>query len=86
MNQTLDLAERNIVTAFRKLKWVSPVPMETAIEGVLAYRRNLNETERSLFDAEVKRGRHPSMVVETLEVISGRSTQRLERRRKVEAA
>ena len=86
MNQTLDLAERNIVIAFHKLEWVSPIPMEKAIEGVLAYRRNLNETERNLFDAEVERGRHPSLVVETLEVISGRSTQRLERRRKVEAA
>lgn len=78
-------AEQSIIAAFHNLEWVSPVPMETAIEGVLAYRRSLNETERMLFDAEVERGRHPSMVVETLEVVSGRSAQRLEGRRKVEA-
>lgn len=86
MNQILDSAEQKIVSAFHRLAWISPVPVETAIKGVLAYRCGLSNIERDLFDAEVERGRHPSLVVETLEAASGRSGQRLEHRRKVEAA
>lgn len=81
-----DPAEQKIAAAFHRASWTSPVPIEMAIEGVLAYRRALNPEERDLFDSEVERGRHPSLVVETLEVVSGRSSQRLERRPKVAAA
>ena len=81
-----DSAEQKIVDAFYHAPWTSPVPIETAIEGVLGYRRALNSEERNLFDSEVERGRHPSLIVETLEAVSGRSAQRLERRSKVQAA
>ena len=81
-----DCAEQKIADAFYLMPWTSPVPIETAVEGVLAYRRTLSPQERNLFDSEVERGRHPSLVVETLEAVSGRSAQRLERRSKVKMA
>jgi hypothetical protein len=55
---------------------------EMVTDSVLAYRRNLSETERNLFDAEVLKGRHPSLVVETIEIFAGRQAARSQERQK----
>jgi hypothetical protein len=55
-------------------------PVEEVIESILAYRNGLCEQERTMFDAEVMRGRHPSLVVESLEIFSGRQPSRMQKR------
>jgi hypothetical protein len=67
---------KKFVKAFEAQVWVSPVPRERAIESVLEYRRGWNAEERAHFDSEVERGRHPVLVVESIELLSGQLASR----------
>ena len=80
--------EELIEERFQTASWYGAVPVEEAIEGMLTYRRELSAEERAIFDAEVRRGRHPSLVVETIELMSGRLLPKsaVQRRKKVARA
>jgi hypothetical protein len=81
MNEEAQMEER-IREAFLTAEWLGAVPVEEAIESMLAYRHNLSAQERAWFDAEVKCGRHPGLVVETIEIASGRVVSRKEERKR----
>jgi hypothetical protein len=65
--------EQKIRDAYHAHPWHGATSMEEEIADILDYRHSLSEEERALFDGEVARGRHPSVVVETIELACGRT-------------
>jgi len=82
------MIEQKIRKAFLSQEWLGSIPVEEAIAGVISYRRGLNAQDSALFDAELLAGRHPSLIVETVEIASGRrpSLTDLPRKRVVRAS
>jgi hypothetical protein len=71
MNHDVNIEEL-IRQKFLAHKWLGAVPIEEAIASVIAYRCNLNDADRAVFDEEVQNGSHPSTAVETVELWAGR--------------
>ncbi len=74
--------EQRIREAFLAHDWLGSVPLEEAISGVIAYRKRLNLQDSAVFDAELLAGRHPSLIVETVEIASGRQSSLSQVRRR----
>jgi hypothetical protein len=64
--------EQLIEEAYRKQPWLGVSSLEEAIEATKAYRRNLNDSDRQLFDEQLRLGRYPAAVIETVEIAAGR--------------
>jgi hypothetical protein len=82
MNTIAEEIERQIRVAFLAQEWLGSVPVEEAIAGVIAYRKGLNAQDSAIFDSELLAGRHPGLIVETVEIVSGRHKSLSELRRK----
>jgi hypothetical protein len=81
MNTEMQI-EQQIRTAFLSQEWLGSIPVEEAISGIIAYRRGLNAQDCAIFDTELLAGRHPSLIVETVEIASGRRPSLEQLRRK----
>ena len=64
--------EELIRQKFLAHKWLGAVPVEEAIASLIAYRCNLNDEDRAVFDDEIRNGSHPSTAAETVELWAGR--------------
>lgn len=71
MNNGVNMEEL-IRQRFMTHKWLGAVPVEEAIASMIAYRCNLSDADRAVFDEEVKSGSPPSTAVETVELWAGR--------------
>jgi len=66
------IIEQLIEKAYRRHPWLGVCPIEEAIASTIQYRRNLNDTDRDLFDEQIRLGRFPASVMETVEIAAGR--------------
>lgn len=64
--------EELIRQRFLAHRWLGAVSVEEAIENMIAYRHNLTDEDRALFDEELRNGSHPSTAAETVELWTGR--------------
>jgi hypothetical protein len=64
--------EQLLEQAYRVQPWLGVCSVEEAIASAIEYRRNLSDADRVLFDAQIRLGRYPASVIETVEIVSGR--------------
>lgn len=67
------MIERLVETAYRQHPWLGASSLEEAIAATIQYRRNLDAADQELFDAQIRQGRYPAAVIETIEIVTGRN-------------